>query len=66
MSHEGAALVSLLDPHICYCKAHDRDKQTDRPRYMRSNKPHLYAMHCDASKKLQRTPKLAASLQGTT
>ena len=21
----------------------------DRPRYMRSNRPHLYAMHCDAS-----------------
>jgi len=24
--------------------------QTDRPRYMHSNRPNLYAMHCDASK----------------
>jgi len=36
-----------LDPLICFCRAHGRDKQTDRPRYMRSNTPHLYAMHCD-------------------
>ena len=38
-----------LDPLVCFCRAHGRDKQTDRPRYMRSNRPHLYAMHCDAS-----------------
>ena len=42
MSHEGAAPVSLLDLLICFCRAHGRDKQTDRPRYMRSNRPHLY------------------------
>jgi len=41
--------VSLLDPLICFCKAHGRDKQTDRSRYMRSSRPHLYAVHCDAS-----------------
>jgi len=34
---------------FCICRTHGRDKQTDRPRYMRSNRPHLYAMHCDAS-----------------
>ena len=37
MSHEGAAPVSLLDPLICFCRAHGRDTQTGRPRYMRSN-----------------------------
>jgi len=42
MSHEGTAPVSLLDLLICFCRAHGRDKQTDRPRYMRSNRPHLY------------------------
>jgi len=35
------APVSLLDPLICFCRAHGRDKQTD----MRSNRPNLYAVH---------------------
>jgi len=32
MSHEGAAPVSLLDPLICFCRAHGRDRQTDHAR----------------------------------
>jgi len=43
------ALQRHLGPLICFRRTHSRDKQTDRPRYMRSNRPHLYAMHCDAS-----------------
>jgi len=29
MSHEGTAPVSLLEPLICFCRAHGRDRQTD-------------------------------------